>query len=51
MKKSIKTNLSVDGRRVLKVLVDRYQMNETAALQLMQDGGPALALALLTLVR
>lgn len=47
----LKSGLSADGIRVLNLLMNRYGMTESNALQLMKDGGPALALALMVLAR
>jgi hypothetical protein len=47
----IKTGLTVEGRRILKMLVIKYGMTEDKALQLMKDGGAALAVALLSIAR
>ena len=44
-------DLTVDGKRVLKLLVERYGMTEMNAVKLLQDGGPALAVALIALAR
>lgn len=47
----LKSGLTADGLRILKLLMDRYGMAEVHALQLMKDGGPALAVALLAIAR
>jgi len=47
----LKSGLTVEGLRVLKLLVDNYGMSEPNALRLMKDGGPALAVALLAIAR
>lgn len=47
----IKTDLTAEGRRVLKMLVAKYGMAEDKALQLLKDGGAALAVALLAITR
>jgi hypothetical protein len=47
----IKTELTAEGRRVLKMLVSKYGMTEDKALQLLKDGGAALAVAMLSITR
>jgi len=44
-----KLDLTVEGLRVLQMLVSKYGMSEDKALQLMKDGGAALAVALLAI--
>ena len=41
-----KSALTVEGRKILKMLVEKYGMQEDKATQLLSDGGLALALAL-----
>jgi len=47
-KKLTKAKLSKDGDRLLQILQREYQMERAAAIRLMQDGGPMLAVALFT---
>lgn len=44
-----KSDLTLEGIRVLQMLINKYGMTEDKALQLMKDGGPALAVALLSI--
>lgn len=44
-----KLDLTPEGLRVLNMLVSKYGMAEEKALQLMKDGGLALAMALLSI--
>lgn len=46
-----KAKLTNEGERVLQILQKEYQMEREAAVRLMRDGGPMLAIALMTLVR
>lgn len=43
-------SLTVDGKRVLKMLVEQYGMTEQNAIRLMKDGGTSLAIALLRMM-
>ena len=45
----IKKALTTDGDRVLKVLTNKYHMQQMDAVQLLMDGGPMLAVALVKL--
>lgn len=47
----IKAKLTNEGERVLQVLQKEYQMEREAAVRLLRDGGPMLAMALMTLAR
>jgi hypothetical protein len=44
----VKAKLTGDGERVLQILQREYQMEREAAIRLMRDGGPMLALAIVT---
>lgn len=43
--------LTPEGKRVLKMLMERYGMSEPNAVKLLHDGGIQLAIALLSIVR
>jgi len=42
--------LTVDGDRVIKMLVEKYHIQHMDAIQLVMDGGPMLSVALVGLV-
>ncbi len=46
-----KAKLTNEGEWVLQMLQREYQMGREAAVRLMRDGGPMLAMALMPLVR
>lgn len=46
-----KAKLTNEGERILQILQKEYQMEREAATRLMRDGGPMLAMALMTLTR
>jgi len=41
--------MSLEGKRVLRMLVEDYHMPEPDAVRFLLDGGPALSIALLQL--
>ena len=45
------SDLTMEGKRVLRLLVERYGMTELNAIKLMRDGGAPLAAALLAIQR
>lgn len=45
----IKKALTSDGDRAVKLLVNKYHMQHMDAVQLLMDGGPMLAVALIKL--
>jgi len=47
-KKLAKAKLTKDGDRLLQLLQKEYQMERSAAIRLMQDGGAMLAVAMFT---
>ena len=40
-----------EGEKVIKLLMTRYGMSREGAIKLLWDGGPSLAVSLLTLVK
>ena len=43
-----KSQLSMDGKRVLQVLMREYGMTMEAATRLIKDGGPMFAVSIMT---
>ena len=45
------SDLSIDGKRVIEMLIMKYGMTKDNAMKLVTDGGAALAVALISIVK